>query len=379
MKKLELIATSAFGIEAVVARELKKLGYTEQAVENGKVTFTGDYEAICRSNIWLRSSERVLIKVGEFKALTFDELFEGTKALPWEEWIPEDGEFPVEGKSIDSKLASVPDCQAIVKKAIVERLKKTYRREWFNETGPKYRIEVGLLKDTATLTIDTSGAGLHKRGYRELVGEAPLKETMACAMLLISWWKEDRVLIDPFCGSGTIPIEAAMIAKNIAPGLKRSFAAESWGNIPINLWKNAREEAIDLIKRDQVVRIQGTDIDEKAISLARYHAKQAEVDEFIHLQCMPVSKISSRYKYGFIICNPPYGERSGEIMDVEKLYTEMGEIFKKFDTWSFYILTSHPKFEKLFGRKANKKRKLYNGRIMCNYFQFFGPPPPKNI
>jgi putative N6-adenine-specific DNA methylase len=379
MKKLELIAPSAFGIEAVVARELKKLGYTEQAVENGKVTFTGDYEAICRSNIWLRSSERVLIKVGEFKALTFDELFEGTKALPWEEWIPEDGEFPVEGKSIDSKLASVPDCQAIVKKAIVERLKKTYRREWFNETGPKYRIEVGLLKDTATLTIDTSGAGLHKRGYRELVGEAPLKETMACAMLLISWWKEDRVLIDPFCGSGTIPIEAAMIAKNIAPGLKRSFAAESWGNIPINLWKNAREEAIDLIKRDQVVRIQGTDIDEKAISLARYHAKQAEVDEFIHLQCMPVSKISSRYKYGFIICNPPYGERSGEIMDVEKLYTEMGEIFKKFDTWSFYILTSHPKFEKLFGRKANKKRKLYNGRIMCNYFQFFGPPPPKNI
>ena len=221
--------------------------------------------------------------------------------------------------------------------------------------------------------------GLHKRGYRELVGEAPLKETMACAMLLISWWKEDRVLIDPFCGSGTIPIEAAMIAKNIAPGLKRSFAAESWGNIPINLWKNAREEAIDLIKRDQVVRIQGTDIDEKAISLARYHAKQAEVDEFIHLQCMPVSKISSRYKYGFIICNPPYGERSGEIMDVEKLYTEMGEIFKKFDTWSFYILTSHPEFEKLFGRKANKKRKLYNGRIMCNYFQFFGPPPPKNI
>jgi putative N6-adenine-specific DNA methylase len=379
MKKLELIATSAFGIEAVVARELKKLGYTEQAVENGKVTFTGDYEAICRSNIWLRSSERVLIKVGEFKALTFDELFEGTKALPWEEWIPEDGEFPVEGKSIDSKLASVPDCQAIVKKAIVERLKKTYRREWFNETGPKYRIEVGLLKDTATLTIDTSGAGLHKRGYRELVGEAPLKETMACAMLLISWWKEDRVLIDPFCGSGTIPIEAAMIAKNIAPGLKRSFAAESWGNIPINLWKNAREEATDLIKRDQVVRIQGTDIDEKAISLARYHAKQAEVDEFIHLQCMPVSKISSRYKYGFIICNPPYGERSGEIMDVEKLYTEMGEFFKKFDTWSFYILTSHPKFEKLFGRKANKKRKLYNGRIMCNYFQFFGPPPPKNI
>mgnify|MGYP001176706796 CR=1 FL=1 len=377
MEKLELIATAAFGVEAVVARELKKLGYMDRTVENGKVTFIGDFEAVCRSNIWLRSAERIFIKVGEFKALTFDELFEGTKALPWEEWIPEDGEFPVEGKSVDSKLASVPDCQAIVKKAVVERLKKRYRREWFEETGPKYRIEVGLLKDVATLTIDTSGTGLHKRGYRKLVGEAPLKETMACAMLMISWWKEDRVLIDPFCGLGTIPIEAAMIAKNIAPGLKRSFAAENWGNIPINLWENAREEANDLIKRDQVLRIQGTDIDENTISLARYHAKQAEVDEFIHLQCMPVSKISSRYKYGFIICNPPYGERSGEIKDVEKLYGEIGEIFRKFDTWSYYILTSHPEFEKLFGLKASKKRKLYNGRIMCNYFQFFGPPPPR--
>ncbi|NSW90633.1 MAG: class I SAM-dependent RNA methyltransferase [Firmicutes bacterium] len=377
MAKLNLIATAAFGVEAVVARELKKLGYTEQTVENGRITFAGDYEAICRSNIWLRSADRVLVKVGEFKALTFDELFEGTKALPWEEWIPEDGEFPVEGKSISSKLASVPDCQAIVKKAVVERLKKRYKRTWFEETGQKYKIEVALLKDTATLTIDTSGAGLHKRGYRKLVGEAPLKETLACAMLLISRWRGDRVLIDPFCGSGTIPIEAAMIAKNIAPGLKREFAAENWPVIPKNLWENTRTEAMDLVKREQVIRIQGTDIDEKAISLARYHAKEAGVDEFIHLQCMPVSRISSRYKYGFIICNPPYGERSGEIKSVEKLYSQIGQIFNKFDTWSFYILTSHPEFEKFFGRKADKKRKLYNGRIMCNYYQFFGPPLPK--
>ena len=378
MEKLILIATAAFGVEAIVARELKKLGYVEQAVQNGRVNFKGDYEAICRSNIWLRSADRVLVKIGEFKALTFDDLFEGTKALPWEEWIPEDGEFPVEGKSVSSKLASVPDCQAIVKKAIAERLKRAYKRPWFEETGEKYKIEVALLKDIATLTIDTSGHGLHKRGYRKLAGKAPLKETLACAMLLVSRWRGDRVLIDPFCGSGTIPIEAAMIAKNIAPGLKRKFAAEDWPVIPRNLWENAKAEAMDMINREQIVRIQGTDIDEKAISLARHHAREAGVEEFIHFQCMPVSRISSGYKYGFIICNPPYGDRTGEIKSVEKLYNEMGRVFEKFGTWSFYILSSHPEFEKLFGRKADKKRKLYNGRIMCNYYQFFGPPIPNN-
>lgn len=377
MKKIELMATAAFGVEAVVSRELKKLGYTEQSTENGRITFTGDYKAICRSNIWLRSSERILVKVGEFKALTFDELFEGTKALPWEEWIPENGEFPVGGKSINSKLSSVPDCQAIVKKAIVERLKTVYKRQWFEETGAMYKIEVGLLKDKATLTIDTSGTGLHKRGYRKLVGEAPLRETLACAMLLISWWKGDRVLIDPFCGTGTIPIEAAMIAKNIAPGINRSFAAEEWDCIPENIWREEREEAKELVKKDGVLRIQGTDIDERAISLARYHAAQAGVEKDIHLQTMPVSEISSRYKHGFIICNPPYGERSGDMGNVERLYANMGEVFKKLDTWSFYILTSHPGLEKIFGREANKRRKLYNGRIMCTYYQFFGPPPSK--
>jgi len=377
MSKIQLIATSAFGIEAVVGRELKWLGYSDQFIENGKVTFAGDELAICRTNLWLRTADRVLVKMGEFKAVTFEELFEKTKALPWPEWIPEDAEFPVEGKSVDSQLASVPDCQAIVKKAIVESMKKKYKRDWFEENGPLYRIEVSLLKDMATLTIDTSGAGLHKRGYRKLAGNAPLKETLASAMLLISRWKDSRVLLDPFCGSGTIPIEAALIAKNIAPGLNRSFAAEEWGIIPRELWSRAREEAKEAVRNDIELHIQGSDIDEEAISLARYHAKQAGVDEFIHLQRRDVADISSKQKYGFIICNPPYGERLGENHEVERLYRLMGNVFKKFDTWSFYIITSHPEFERLFGRKADKKRKLYNGRILCNYYQFFGPPPPK--
>jgi len=379
MSKLELIATSAFGIEAVTARELKKLGYLEQKVENGKVTFSGDESAICRTNLWLRTADRVLLKMGEFKALSFEELFEKTKELPWDEIIPADAEFPVEGKSIDSKLFSVPDCQAIVKKAIVEKLKQRYKCQWFEENGPRYRIEVALLKDIATLTIDTSGAGLHKRGYRKLVGGAPLKETMACAMILISHWNRDRVLWDPFCGSGTIPIEAALIGRNIAPGLGREFDSENWGIINSDLWDQARDEAYDLMEEDRELRIHGSDIDEEAMSLARYHAKKAGVEDAIHLQRMPVSDISSRYKYGVIICNPPYGERLGEKEYIDKLYREMGTVFKRLDSWSYYVITSNPEFEKLFGRRADKKRKLYNGRLLCNYYQFFGPPPPKLI
>jgi putative N6-adenine-specific DNA methylase len=377
MSKLHLIATSAFGIESVVARELNWLGYGDQQVENGRVTFAGDEEAICRTNIWLRTADRVLVKIGEFKALTFDELFEGTKALPWDEWLPEDAEFPVDGKSVNSKLSSVPDCQAIVKKAIVEKMKQKYKKEWFKETGPLYRIEVSLLKDIATLTIDTSGPGLHKRGYRDLVSGAPLKETLASALLLISRWKPDRALIDPFCGSGTIPVEAAMIAANIAPGAKRSFSAEGWSQTSAEMWKRAREEAADKVKRGCETRIHGSDIDDGVISLARHHAEKAGVSEYIHLQRMDFSNISSRYKYGFIISNPPYGERIGEMPEVERMYRELGNVFKRFDTWSFYIITSHPRFEALVGRKADKKRKLYNGRILCNYYQFFGPPPPR--
>lgn len=377
MSRIQLIATSTFGIEAVVGRELIKLGYHDQQVENGRVTFAGDESAICRTNLWLRAADRVLVKIGEFKALSFEELFQQTKALPWDEWIPENAEFPVDGKSIDSKLSSVPDCQAIVKKAVVEKMKSRYRREWFDETGPLYRIEVGILKDWVTLTIDTSGAGLHKRGYRKLISAAPLKETLAAAMLMISRWNYERVLADPLCGSGTIPIEAALIGRNMAPGIKRTFTAESWGNIPQELWKKAREEAHDSIRKDCELRIHGSDIDDEVMSLARFHAKEAGVEKDVHLQRMPVSDLSSRYKYGFIICNPPYGERLGEISDVEKLYKQMGKVFKALDTWSYYILSSHPQFEAVFGKRADKKRKLYNGRIMCNYFQFFGPPPPR--
>ncbi len=377
MSRIQLIATSTFGIEAVVGRELTKLGYQDQYVENGRVSFWGDEEAICRTNLWLRSADRVLIRMGEFNALSFEELFERTKALPWDEWIPEDAEFPVDGKSVDSKLSSVPDCQAIVKKAIVEKLKLKYRRQWFEETGPLYRIEVGLLKDVATLTLDTTGAGLHKRGYRKLASGAPLKETLAAAMLMISRWNPDRTLIDPFCGSGTIPIEAALIGRNIAPGINREFSAEGWHNVPERLWAKAREEARDSVRRDRELRIQGSDIDDEVMSLARYHSKQAGVEADIHLQRMPAADIASRQKYGFVICNPPYGERMGELKEVEELYRQMGGVFKSFDTWSFYVLTSHPRFEALLGRRADKKRKLYNGRIMCNYYQFFGPPPPK--
>lgn len=379
MQKIKLIATSAFGIEAVVGRELTKLGYGDQYVENGKVTFSGDEMAICRSNLWLRTADRILLKLGEFKALSFEELFEGTKALPWHEWIPEDAEFPVEGKSIDSKLSSVPDCQAIVKKAVVEKMKQKYKQEWFPETGAKYKIEVALLKDMATLTIDTTGAGLHKRGYRKLITGAPLKETLASALIQISRWNPDRMLIDPFCGSGTIPIEAALIGLNIAPGLKRQFSAEKWNLTPDKLWNEARQEATDLININRELHIQGSDINDEVISLARFHAKEAGVAPNIHLQRMPMSEIKSRLKYGFIICNPPYGERLGELEEVEELYREMGKVFKPFDTWSHYVITSHPDFEKLFGRKADKKRKLYNGRIMCQYYQFFGPPPKKHL
>lgn len=377
MSRIQLIATATFGIEAVVGRELKWLGYEDQLVENGRVTFSGDETAICRTNLWLRTADRVLLKMGEFKALTFDELFEGTKALPWEKWLPVDAEFPVEGKSVSSKLSSVPDCQAIVKKAVVERLKRVYKKEWFEETGPRYRIEVALLKDMATLTVDTSGAGLHKRGYRKLVSAAPLKETLASAMILISRWNKERVLLDPMCGSGTIPIEAAMIGRNMAPGLNREFDAEKWASIPKKLWENAREEALSLAQPLRELRISGSDIDDGVMSLARYHARQAGVEEAIHLQRLPVSDISSRYKYGFIICNPPYGERLNEIQEVERLYREMGDTFRRLDTWSYYILASHPEFEKSFGRKADRKRKLYNGRILCNYFQYYGPPPPR--
>ncbi|MDD4493895.1 MAG: class I SAM-dependent RNA methyltransferase [Eubacteriales bacterium] len=376
---LQLIAPCLFGLEAVVSRELNQLGYIDQQVRDGRVTFKGDASAICKANLWLRTAERVLLKVGDFAALSFDELFEGTKALPWFDYIPMDGEFPIEVNSINSKLASTSDCQSIIKKAIVESMKKKYKTDWFPENGPRYKINANILKDQVTLAIDTSGSGLHKRGYRTLVGAAPLKETLASAMIMISRWKKDRALIDPMCGSGTIPIEAAMIAKNVAPGLNRSFTSEKWVSIPADHWRLAREEAISVQVTDQSYRIQGSDIDDDAISLARYHAKMAGVENDIHLQRMPLSEISSKYKYGFIITNPPYGERLGESEEIKKLYSEMGKVFGKFDTWSYYILSSRMDLEKDFGRKCNKKRKLYNGMILCNYYQFYGPKPPREM
>ncbi len=376
MNKLELIATATFGLESVVAREVSALGY-ETKVENARVNFLGDKKAICRSNLWLRSADRVLVKVGEFDAVTFDELFEKTKALPWTDWLPENANFPVDGKSINSTLFSVSDCQAIVKKAIVESMKKKYKKSWFEESGPLYQIEISLLRDRATLTIDTSGAGLHKRGYRKLSTSAPLKETLAAAMINLSYWNPERILLDPFCGSGTIPIEAALIGLNAAPGLHRDFTAESWPLIPQHLWSEARQEAKDLLSRDKKLSIRGTDIDPKVMSIARYHAKLAEVNDFVSFQQMPVKDLSTKRKYGCLICNPPYGERLDDLFEVEELYRQMGSAFRSLDTWSIYVLTSNQSFERLFGRKADRRRKLYNGRIECQYYQFYGPRPPK--
>lgn len=375
LDKLNLTATSAFGIESIVAHELKSLGYENLKIENGKIDFATSVESIPRCNLWLRSADRVFIKFGEFEALSFEELFEGTKALPWADFLPENACFPVEGKSIQSKLFSVSDCQAIVKKAIVEKMKMCYKKNWFTEDGPMYKIQVSLLKDTVNINIDTSGPGLHKRGYRSLSVDAPLKETLAAAMIQISRFKADRALIDPMCGSGTIPIEAALISRNIAPGINRNFASENWKSIPASLWKKARDEAYDLADHSQALGIMGFDLDKNALQLARYHAGQAGLKDDLYFQQQSVTDLKSKYKYGYLITNPPYGERLEDKQSVEKLYREMGKVFSSLDTWSHYIITSHPDFEKFFNRKADKKRKLYNGRIQCNYYQFFGPKP----
>jgi len=377
MSGVDLIATATFGLEALVAQEVKDLGYKNVTVENGKVTFNADLSAICRANLWLRTADRVRLKVGEFKATNFDELFEQTKALPWPDLIPGDAEFPVEGKSVKSTLFSVSDCQAIVKKAVVESMKQRYKQEWFLEQGPLYKIEVALLKDVATLTIDTSGAGLHKRGYRERVSQAPLKETLAAALILLSHWHPDTILMDPFCGSGTIPIEAALIGQNVAPGMNREFVSENWPTIPKELWRQARKETHDLACYDRPLSIIGTDNDKEVLKIARQNAVEAGVEELIHFQCLPVAEVRSSKKYGKIICNPPYGERLGELREVERLYREMGQVFGLLDTWSFYILAANPQFEKLFGRPSTKKRKLYNGNIKVDYYQYFGPRPPR--
>jgi len=377
MAEIELFATTVFGLEAVVSRELKQLGYTRQSIENGRVTFIADEAAICRANLWLRSAERLQLKIGEFTARDFGELFDQTRVLPWNEWLTADAAFPVRGKSVQSQLHSVPDCQSIVKKAIVEQMRESVNRRWFEETGPACGVEVSLLKDRVTLALDTSGRGLHKRGYRTLMGPAPLKETLAAGLIQLSFWNAERPLMDPFCGTGTIPIEAAMIGRNRAPGMGRSFAAEKWPRLPPALWDDARKEARDLATGELSFPLIGTDRDKAAIGLARQHAQNAGVAADVRLEQKDFQDFATGDQYGCIVVNPPYGERSGDLRDAQNLYREMGSTLRPLETWSVYILTSCPDLERLYGRHANRRRKLYNGRIECTYYQFHGLHPPR--
>ena len=375
----ELIAPCHFGMEAVLKREINDLGYEISKVENGKVTFLADAEGICRGNIFLRTTERILLKVAEFKAETFDELFEACKAIPWEHYIPENGKFWVtKATSVNSKLFSPSDIQRIVKKAMVESLKRTYRVSWFAEDGASYPLRINIMKDIVTVSLDTTGVSLHKRGYRRYTAPAPVTETLAAAMLLLSPWKKDRILVDPFCGSGTIPIEAAMIACRIAPGLNREFLSEEWDNlIPKKEWYGVVEEAQNMVCEDAEVQIQGYDIDGEVIKAARENAERAGVDHMIHFQERPVAQLSHPKKYGFIITNPPYGERIEEKKNLPALYKTIGERFKALDSWSMYLITAYEDAERYIGRKADKNRKIYNGMMKTYYYQFMGPKPPR--
>ncbi len=377
MEKFEIIIPCIFGMEAPVVRELKWLGYDTSRVEDGRVTFIGDLEAVCRANLWIRCGERVLIKVGEFDALTFDELFEKTKALDWSRWLSKNSSFPVKGFCLKSTLASMRDCQAIIKKAIVSSLSKKYGIEWFEEDGAVYQIQFSVMKDKVTLMIDTSGDGLHKRGYRRISNAAPLKETIAAAMVMLSFWKFEYPLCDPFCGSGTIPIEAAMFKRNIAPGLMRNFAAEGFDQSTDTLWSRAREEA-ESKKRITPLTILASDIDSKTLQIAEENARIADVSDAIEFSCKDALEFTSSESFGSIICNPPYGERLGDEQTCRKLYSGMGKTFTALPDWSYYILASDEKFEKFFGKSADKRRKIYNGMIKCNIFQYYGKRPPKN-
>ncbi|MCQ5144346.1 THUMP domain-containing class I SAM-dependent RNA methyltransferase [Enterocloster bolteae] len=379
MKTFELIAPCHFGLEAVLKKEILDLGYEISLVEDGRVTFIGDDEAICRANVFLRTAERVLLKAGSFKAETFEELFQGTRNIPWEDFIPEDGKFWVaKASSIKSKLFSPSDIQSIMKKAMVERLKNRYGVTWFPENGASYPLRVFLYKDMVTVGIDTSGESLHKRGYRTLTSKAPITETLAAALILLTPWNRDRILVDPFCGSGTFPIEAAMMAANMAPGMNRSFLAEEWRNvIKRKCWYEAMDEAGDLVEEDVQVDIQGYDVDGDIVKAARSNAQSAGVDHMIHFQQRPVSALSHPKKYGFIISNPPYGERIEEKENLPALYREIGERFSALDAWSMYLITSYEDAQKYIGRKADKNRKIYNGMLKTYFYQFMGPKPPR--
>lgn len=377
MPTIDLIAATAFGLESVVARELEDLGYQPQIISVGRVLFGGDYLALARANTWLRAADRVLLRVAEFPAADFDQLFEGIKALPWEEWIGRDHAFPVDGRSVRSTLASVPAVQRATKRAIVDRLAEKYGLTTLPETGPEVRVEISILHDVATLTLDTTGDGLHKRGYRQLIGDAQLKETMAAGLILLSVWNRTRPLIDPFCGSGTIPIEAAMIGRNIAPGLYRTFAAVEWGTIPDEIWDQVDQEAHDVQRYELSHDIHGYDISEDQLSLARFHAKKAGVQDCVRFSCRNFLELSSKLEYGVTIMNPPYGDRVGVGREVEELYRAFPKVLRRLPTWSHHVLTSWDDFEALVGQEATRRRKLYNAQIACQYFQFLGPRPPE--
>lgn len=377
MKIYELIATTTFGLEAIVKRELVDLGFEIIETENGKVTFKSDIRGIVKANLWLRCADRVLLKVAQFKAITFDELFEKTKKIDWSEFIPKNGRFPVDGQSVKSTLFSISDSQAIVKKAIVENLKTKYKLEWFPEDGPVFNVKVSLLKDIATLTIDTSGNALHKRGYRQNAVIAPLKETLAAALVKLSFWNKDRVLIDPFCGSGTIAIEAALIGKNIAPGLYREFASMSWPLIENEIWKEATREALTMIDNTSSIEIFGYDNVQENIEASIANAEEAGVLDCIKFELKDFYDLNLTDDYSVIITNPPYGERLSELEEVKNLYKVFGQKLSKLETLSIYVITSDMEFEKIFGRIADRRRKLYNGRIETVYYQFHGKNPKK--
>ena len=379
MKHIELTAPCHFGLESVLKKEIIDLGYEISQVEDGRVSFYGDEEAITRANIFLRTAQRILWKVAEFEAVTFDELFEKTKAVPWEDYIPKDGKFWVtKANSVKSALFSPSDIQSIIKKAIVERLKQTYQISWFEESGQQYPLRVFLMKDRVTIALDTTGDSLHKRGYRQLTSKAPITETLAAALIMLTPWHPDRILVDPFCGSGTFPIEAAMIAANIAPGMNRSFLSEDWTNlIKRKHWYDASDEANDLVKKDVEVDIQGYDIDGAIVKAARENAREAGVDHLIHFQQHEDKDLNHPKKYGFILTNPPYGERIEEKKNLPALYTEIGEAYQRLDSWSMYMITAYEDAQKYIGRKADKNRKIYNGMMKTYFYQFMGPKPPR--
>lgn len=379
MDKFELIAPCHFGLEAVMKREILDLGYEIIKVEDGKVTFSGDAEAIVRANMFLRTTERILLKVGQFKAVTFEELFEKTKALPWENYIPVDGKFWIKkANSVKSQLFSPSDIQSIMKKAMVERLKSVYHVEWFEEDGASYPIRVAFMKDEVTIGIDTSGISMHKRGYRQAISKAPITETLAAALIKLTPWRKDRILVDPFCGSGTFPIEAAMMAANIAPGLNRNFLCEDWKNlISRKYWYQVKEEAQDIMDLNVQTDIQGYDFDGTIVKYARENAVRAGVDKLIHFQQRDVKDLSHPKKYGFIITNPPYGERLEEKENLPALYETIGARYKELDSWSMYLITAYKDAERYIGREADKNRKIYNGMMKTYFYQFMGPKPPK--